>query len=341
MLRKRRNDPWLKYGDPDFKELMQKLAAPDYPSLATVAQEWAEDHDCESCEVSLPEYKLRREAVSNDILCCVEAFQVLIRVVLATLLGIRMCPKCPHCNANGSKHACQDQFGSNMEPLGGIFGGCDGFGGAVESQRGGTLHIHLIAYVVSAFQHSTLDRIREMIEAKLLSVGALERYMEWVSMNEHLDQALHDKHLVDLEKQWPNYKASSNDALGYAPPFIFEDRAETMWAGADVPTASEDAAAFMNSYRRSGQFVLSRTNHHIHPKDGKTGERNPLNACIRKGSLKKKNQAKECKHGFPMRDLLTRRTKVVCPGVARKHKLKTSGQRNALGSLLVRRQDEW
>jgi len=37
----------------------------------------------------------------------------------------------------------------------------------------------------------------------------------------------------------------------------------------------------------------------------------------------------------------TRRTKLVCPGVARQHHLKVSGQRNALGSFLVRRRDEW
>ena len=216
LLRKRLNDPWVRYGDPNFKALMQKLAAADYPSLETVTQEWAEDHDCEYAEVGLPEYKLRRQAISNDILCCVEAFGVLVRVVLATLLGIRMCPKCPHCNANDSKYPCQDQFGSNFDAMGGIFGGCDGFGGGVESQRGGTLHIHLIAYIISAFQHTTLARISEMIEQKLMSVAALERYMEWVSMHEHLEPALHEKHLEELEEQWRhNYKDKTNDALGY------------------------------------------------------------------------------------------------------------------------------
>ena len=127
---------------------MQELAAADYPSLAQTSQEWADTNDCEYAEVSLPEYKLRRQAMSNDILCCIEAFGVLIKVVLATLLGIRMCPKCAHCNANDSRNPCQDQFGSNMDAFGGIFGGCDGFGGAVESQRGATLHIHRIAYII-------------------------------------------------------------------------------------------------------------------------------------------------------------------------------------------------
>ena len=132
---------------------------------------------------------------------------------------------------------------------------------------------------------------------------------------------------------------SSNDALGYVPQFVFQDNTTTMWTGSDAPTAVEDAATYMKSYRSSGQFVLSRTNHHIHPKDSKTGERCPLNACIRKGQ--KTSKVKECKHGAPWRDQCTRRTKLVCRGVARKHHLKVSGQRNALGSFLIRRQDVW
>ena len=106
-----------------------------------------------------------------------------------------------------------------------------------------------------------------------------------------------------------------------------------MWA------AGADAKAYLQKYRHSGQFVLSRTNHHIHPKDRKTGERFPLSACIAKGSKKKK--VKECKHGAPWTKQRTRRTKLVCPGVARKHHLKVTGKRNALGSFLIRREDEW
>ena len=341
LLRKRATDPWLQYGDANFKDLMQKLARADYPSLETATQEWADTNDCEYAEVALPEYKLRRQAISNDILCCVEAFLVLMKVVLATLLGIRMCPRCPYCNANGSRYPCQDQFGSNFDTFGGIFGGCEGFAGAVESQRGGTLHIHLIAYIISAFQHSTLDRISRMIEEKLMSVAALERYMEWVSMNEHLDSALHAANVDKLENQWrQNYKDSSHDALGYIPDLVFNDNTSTMWDGIETPTAAEDATVYMNRYRRSGQFVLSRTNHHIHLKDSKTGERIPLNACLAKGQ-KKTKKVKECKFGAPWTKQCTRKTKLVCRGVARKHGLKVSGQRNAMGSFLLRRSDEW
>ena len=159
-------------------------------------------------------------------------------------------------------------------------------------------------------------------------------------MHEHLDSALHAANVDKLENQWrQNYRDSSHDALGYVPDFVFDDNTSTMWDGMETPTAAEDAAVYMNRYRRSGQFVLSRTNHHIHLKDSKTGERIPLNACLAKGQKKKK--VKECKFGAPWKKQCTRRTKLVCRGVARKHGLKVSGQRNALGSFLIRRSDEW
>ena len=111
-------------------------------------------------------------------------------------------------------------------------------------------------------------------------------------MHEHLDSALHNSHVEALEQQWRrNYQDSSNDALAYVPDFVFHDDTATMWDGADVPTAAEDAATYMKRYRRSGQFVLSRTNHHIHLKDSKTGVRVPLNACIAKGQKKKKRRS--------------------------------------------------
>ena len=97
--------------------------------------------------------------------------------------------------------------------------------------------------------------------------------MEWVSMHEHLDAAVHESQIENLEQEWrQNYKDKSNDALGFVPPLIFQDNSASMWDGADVPTAAEDAATYMANFKSSGQFVLSRTNHHVHLRDAKTGE---------------------------------------------------------------------
>ena len=100
----------------------------------------------------------------------VDAFLVYCKCVLARLLGIRMCPQCPHCNANEAGNPCQDEFGSNMLPFGGIFGACEALAGAVEYQKNGTPHFHGLASCVNVFQHNTLLEVARRVEEDLLQV---------------------------------------------------------------------------------------------------------------------------------------------------------------------------
>ena len=95
------------------------------------------------------------------------------------------------------------------------------------------------------------------------------------------------------------------------------------------------AAAYRKKYFEDAQYVLSRCHHHWHPVDPKTGERHPIRGCLAKGT---KN---ECKAKFPLTKRLNLIPKVVCPGNARKHGLRVSGRRNALGSILGRRRCQW
>ena len=48
-----------------------------------------------------------------------------------------------------------------------------------------------------------------------------------------------------------------------------------------------------------------------------------------------------CKADFPKLKQCSDITKIVCPGVAKKHGLRVSGRRNALGSILGKRKCEW
>ena len=82
----------------------------DAPSLEAV--------EFDSYGFEVPGYDLRHSVQSKDPLCCANAFVVYIRVVLAGILGIRMCHRCPHCA--GSMHACQDAMGSSAEAMGGL-----------------------------------------------------------------------------------------------------------------------------------------------------------------------------------------------------------------------------
>ncbi len=99
----------------------QRIYSRDWPPL---------EAETEDCVVDLPEYHVRRRVYSQDPLAVVHAFLISVRVVFARLFGFRMCPMCPRCNA--TDHPCQNRFGSNMLPMGGIFGGAEAAEGAVE-----------------------------------------------------------------------------------------------------------------------------------------------------------------------------------------------------------------
>jgi len=87
----------------------------------------------------------------------VDGFWIEIRHRLAAILGIRVCPQCPRCNTNG--RGCQDKFGNNMRPGGGVLGGCVALGGAIEHQGVGTPHLHGHVHIASAFQFGTLREV--------------------------------------------------------------------------------------------------------------------------------------------------------------------------------------
>ena len=73
------------------------------------------------------------------------------RVVLPSIYGLRMCPRCPHC-AKGAD-PCMDTFGSNATAMGGAAGRCDAKVAAVESQAAdGVLHVHLFMFLQMAMQ---------------------------------------------------------------------------------------------------------------------------------------------------------------------------------------------
>ena len=126
-MRYRQDDP--------FTEVLLNKA---WASGTEPALEPQEKHEF---EVHMPGYDVRRLMMAEDPLAAANAFFVQIRTVLATILGIRMCPFCPHCS--NTKYPCQDALGSVAEAMGGIAGRVDAMFRAVESQKvTGALHYH-------------------------------------------------------------------------------------------------------------------------------------------------------------------------------------------------------
>ena len=132
LCRYRTTDPFVAADTANAKK-QRPWCGQDRPSLDAKADD--------VFEFEIPGYDLRRLMQAQDPLCVVNAFFVQVRVVLATILGIRMCPHCPHCAT--TCFPCQDVFGSSAEAMGGVVGCSDGLCGTVECQKVNTPAVRL------------------------------------------------------------------------------------------------------------------------------------------------------------------------------------------------------
>ena len=165
LSRYRRNDPFLK-GDDEVQQAIQRNAGRDAPRLEVSARR--PEEEVESCDVELPTYELRRIIATRDPLAVIDAHDLNIRLRLARIMGVRMCPTCPRCN--DTNRPCQNKFGSNMLPQGGFCGLCPALTLASEHQGLGTPHGHGQAHIVCVYQYGTLPETAEMIKKQTLKM---------------------------------------------------------------------------------------------------------------------------------------------------------------------------
>ena len=112
-------------------------------------------------------------------------FLVQIRTILATILGIRMCPFCPHCAE--SSCPCQDALGSVAEAMGGIAGRVDAMFGAVECQKiTGALHYHFFIFVQRLHQYATL-KVAEKLKAELVHAFEFKNFSSAICCESYSD----------------------------------------------------------------------------------------------------------------------------------------------------------
>ena len=198
--RYRRNDPYVRYGD----EQRRRCCTAEYPHIEARpgGGSTSEDamHFVEDVTIELPEYDLRRAYTAQDPLAVIEAYKIEILVRLGILLGIRICPRCPRCN-NGP-FGCQDKFGSNMRPGGGVVGGVVALGGATEHQGYGTPHLHVEIHVACAYQYGTLQEVGELLKKDRFSFDQWIAYHEWFHAEDVLDPEVKQTMAKDLEEQW-------------------------------------------------------------------------------------------------------------------------------------------
>jgi len=321
LSRYRRNDPLL---DPSVAPDEHRWIGSEVPRLAPKEGQ---------VTVDMPDYDLRRLISARDPLSAVDAHSIYVRVVLALLLGMRMCPDCPHCNKG--PNPCQNRFGSNALPQGGILGRADALDGSNECQKSeGALHFHCKVFIQRAHQHKTLLEIAGMIKRGLLSPGALKEYHSWISNEMYPDLAKQEAAAAQVEREWPTYKEDAE--LGRIPGFLWPSAAAAHVGsdGVDASTLAQEGRKWLEKYNEAAQYRMERVQHHIH-KLAADGSRKPLPACIAP------SRPDTCKHEFPKDQRLTSEPLLVCPGIAKERGVRTSGQRNALGAILGRRNSPW
>ena len=182
--------------------------------------------------MEIPGYDLRRLIMAQDPLAAVNAFFVQIRTILATVLGMRMCPLCPHCTDN----PCQDAMGSVAELMGGCAGRADALIGAVECQKSnGSLHFHWFLFVQRLHQFGTLQEIGELLEKAVVNSTELKEFLENLCVTSYTDLSKHVAEKDELENNFPVYSEKTECGsqpvwgdmkLGRIPEFLYADSKE-------------------------------------------------------------------------------------------------------------------
>ena len=321
LSRYRRHDPCTA----GMSEEELRCIGPDHPSLEA------------DVEFELPAYGRRREMLTKDPLCAVYAFKVYCRVVLAALLGVRMCMNCPHCSA--SAQPCMDAFGSNAEAAGGAFGRVDAVLGASECQRAGPLHLHGFAFAQRLHQHHTLLQIAQKIKEGYCDITAFKEYYRNICREDYPDIDAVEEHRDRVEKRFPMY--ADNPRLGRLHLFVRRDaqRGPDFSLAADQDGAQElrqDGLAWLEQHDAALTEVLLHHQNHIHFKDSK-GQKTVLpNACT------SQRQPNACKHGFPQSARMNEgETLLLCAALCKQRGIKNSGKRKHEGTFLGSRNDPW
>ena len=215
----------------------------------------------------MPEYDLCRAATCRDPLAVVEAYKIEIYLRLAAVLGVRMCPECPRCNFSGQ--GCQDRFGSNMRPTGGVLGGLSALGGSTEYQGLGTPHFHGEGHIVCAYQYGTMQEIESKFLSKKLTIDAWKRYNSWLHHEGVFVPAEHAKFTDKVEGEFSDrFRRPEHDGMSQVPRYLAEDARLQSCDGVLTVSSDatetqrlalqEDADTFLRNYNRDLQFVFSR-----------------------------------------------------------------------------------
>ena len=140
-----------------------------------------------------------------------DGFRVACSITYEYLWGMRVCAFCPDCNNGDFSNPCQDIFGSNATPEGGGIGRVDAGYTSSEAQKSkGALHAHSQLFVQCLHQHTPLVEVLQQIRGG--SKNLVSKYLQYkahMCKQTYEDVNSAKATQIDIEKQWPEHKASS------------------------------------------------------------------------------------------------------------------------------------
>ena len=327
LSRVRKHDPVHK--SEDDGDCSRWTGEREWPSVAPEVDEARMAIPVEKVFAKIPSWSERRKVLAQDPMASVDGFRILVDATLRHLFGVRTCPDCPRCNEGDTP--CQDLFGSNAVPGGGIFGRVDAYFVSIEAQKSiGSLHAHCQVFIQCLHQHTPLQEVFEIIRDDVNDRGkqVMKEYLEYKERvcrqvySERMDADVIDKNLDEAEKSWPEFKTEGG--LLCRPTF----QTRTLNKAATQMEARQDADVWETNYlHKDVQYLQERKQHHVHLKDEETGDRVPLPACRRK------DNPKLCKADYPRTSQIIDTAIVVCPGRAIAMDMPKAGRRNRVGSL--------
>ena len=120
---------------------------------------------------------------------------------------MRVCWTCPDCNHARYSDAtpCQDLYGSNATPEGGIFGRADGGYTSIEAQKApGSLHGHSQLHMKCLHQHTLLSEVlMNLAKGKSHIVKDYLHYKQHVCRQVYADVAAWEARRASVEEAWP------------------------------------------------------------------------------------------------------------------------------------------
>jgi len=216
----------------------------------------------------LPTWEQRRKVLARDPLASVDGFHVICLLLLKCVFGVNVCPQCPRCVT--TRTACADRAGSSATLAGGVFGRVDAVYMSVEAQKStGSLHAHCQVFVQCLHQHTPLTEIFQLVETRLEGLRAA--YLQYNSHVVHMTYSGQTEEEIEAgiaraEGTWPEHAA---DATMTAYPHYQRARATK-------PRDKTEAEEWEKQYLQTDVVALQYLKqHHYHPIDPKTGERQP------------------------------------------------------------------